>query len=301
MSDDKWKLRERALYLLSGCTASAVIVCSFYPLDLIKTRLQIQSEALLTSKHDPNYYYGMVDCMLKMYKKEGILSFWKGILPPLVVHTPRRGLKFYIFEEFKKYSLDNKDQSQLKIYLLGGICTGLVEGILMTPFEVIKIMLQSNRSVVQKTPSSWKMTQIVISTGGYGLNGLFKGLTATILEMTIYNIFFFGTYYSVQDILATHENRKLKFSEKILLGMASSSFATVFSIPLDVAKSRIQSPASASNGKKYKWTFPTMRTIYKEEGLTALTKGLFVKILRHAPAGSIMLIMNDYLNQYFLS
>ena len=36
-----------------------------------------------------------------MYRTEGILSFWKGILPPVMAETPKRALKFVCFEQFK--------------------------------------------------------------------------------------------------------------------------------------------------------------------------------------------------------
>ena len=33
------------------------------------------------------------DCMVKMYRQEGLRSFWKGIVPPVMVETPKRGWK----------------------------------------------------------------------------------------------------------------------------------------------------------------------------------------------------------------
>ena len=39
--------------------------------------------------------------MRKMYRTEGLLSFWKGILPPILVETPKRAWKFLTFEQFK--------------------------------------------------------------------------------------------------------------------------------------------------------------------------------------------------------
>lgn len=63
-----------------------------HPLDLIKTRLQIQSGRTI-SANDARYYSGIFDCMRKMYIHEGLTSFWKGIIPPILAETPKRAVK----------------------------------------------------------------------------------------------------------------------------------------------------------------------------------------------------------------
>ena len=69
-----------------------VEVCIMHPLDLVKTRFQIQSNKVCVPG-DPNYYTGIADCMKKMYKNEGLFAFWKGVLPPILVETPKRAVK----------------------------------------------------------------------------------------------------------------------------------------------------------------------------------------------------------------
>lgn len=71
-----------------------------HPLDLVKTRLQIQSTA---SKGV--IYNGVFDCFKQMYKQEGITSYWKGIMPPILAETPKRAVKFFTFEQYKQVFL----------------------------------------------------------------------------------------------------------------------------------------------------------------------------------------------------
>ena len=63
--------------------------------------------------------------MRKMYRTEGLLSFWKGILPPILVETPKRAWKFLTFEQFKiLFNFGGKDAtptplvSTLGLYLV---------------------------------------------------------------------------------------------------------------------------------------------------------------------------------------
>ena len=105
MSDDvKLKLKHAGMQLVAGGSAGCVEVSLMHPLDLVKTRFQLQTTPGLTQSdfcHNPHYYTGVGDCMKKMYQTEGLLSFWKGILPPILVETPKRAWKFLTFEQFK--------------------------------------------------------------------------------------------------------------------------------------------------------------------------------------------------------
>lgn len=76
-----------------------------HPLDVIKTRLQIQAKNL--DKNDPRYYSGIIDCVKKMSKHEGLFAMYKGIIPPILVETPKRAVKVFLTSCF--YSLTNKN------------------------------------------------------------------------------------------------------------------------------------------------------------------------------------------------
>lgn len=66
-----------------------------HPLDLIKTRLQMQrlASGKVVSHTDMHLYSGIGDCFRKMYRSEGLLSFWKGVVPPILAETPKRAVK----------------------------------------------------------------------------------------------------------------------------------------------------------------------------------------------------------------
>jgi solute carrier family 25 2-oxodicarboxylate transporter 21 len=66
------------------------------PIDVVKTRFQIQG---VTS--DPSRYTSILDCITRMIRNEGLLSLYKGILPPVVADTPKRAAKFLVFESSK--------------------------------------------------------------------------------------------------------------------------------------------------------------------------------------------------------
>lgn len=70
-----------------------------HPLDLIKTRLQMQRlpPGKVVSPSEMHLYSGIGDCFRKMYQSEGFFSFWKGVIPPILAETPKRAVKVSIF------------------------------------------------------------------------------------------------------------------------------------------------------------------------------------------------------------
>jgi solute carrier family 25 (mitochondrial 2-oxodicarboxylate transporter), member 21 len=49
--------------------------------------------------------------MRQMTQKEGLLSLYKGILPPVLVETPKRAVKFLTFEQYKQFFMFGSDKA----------------------------------------------------------------------------------------------------------------------------------------------------------------------------------------------
>ncbi|KAM4853394.1 mitochondrial 2-oxodicarboxylate carrier isoform 3-T3 [Thomomys bottae] len=259
-----------------------------HPLDVVKTRLQLQRFAT-----DPNSYKSLGDCFKTIFKTEGLFGFYKGILPPILAEIPKRSVKFLAFEQYKT-SLGNMSLSPGLTFSLAGFGSGLTEAILVNPFEVVKVGLQANRNKFAEHPSTWSFTKEIIKKDGLGLGGLYKGLTATLGRHGVFNMAYFGFYHNVKSIVPVNEDPIEEFLRKFGIGFLSGTVASIINIPFDVAKSRIQGPQPVPGEIKYRTCFKTMTTVYEEEGFLALYKGLIPKILRLGPGGAVMLLVYEY-------
>ncbi|XP_023341461.1 mitochondrial 2-oxodicarboxylate carrier [Eurytemora carolleeae] len=261
-----------AIQLVAGGSAGCIEVCIMHPLDLVKTRLQIQAN---TQIQGVVHYNGLRDCFLQMYRSEGVLSFWKGIVPPILVETPKRAWKFFTFEQFQQVFLFGSDK----------------------PTALVK--MQANRAHQSVAPSSGNVVREIIKTDGiFGSSGLLgKGITATMGRNGFFNMIYFGFYHTFKDIVPQADNSKLEFGRKVLIGFLGGTLACCFNIPFDVAKSRIQGP-QAVGVEKYQGTIRVILRVYKEEGFLALYRGLVPKILRLGPGGAIMLVIYEQVSEY---
>ncbi|XP_074069497.1 mitochondrial 2-oxodicarboxylate carrier isoform X2 [Macrotis lagotis] len=269
--------REASHQILAGGSAGLLEICLMHPLDVVKTRFQIQRGSI-----DPNNYKNLRDSFLKIYHKERLFGFYKGILPPILVETPKRAVKFFTFEQYK-ILLGYVSLSPGLTFAIAGLGSGLTEAIVVNPFEVVKVGLQANQDTFAQQPSTLGYARHIIKTKGLGLQGLNKGLTATLGRHGIFNMVYFGFYFNVKNIIPLNKDPTLEFGRKFGIGLLSGIMASIINVPFDVAKSRIQGPQPVPGEIKYITCFKTITTIYQEEGYFALYKGLLPKIMRLGP------------------
>ena len=158
--------------------------------------------------------------------------------------------------------------------------------------------LQSNRAHEKVAPSTWAVTKEIIKKEGFGIRGLNKGLLATLIRNGIHNMCFLGLYHSLKLVPPEYEDPWKEFFRMSACGFLAGTLGSCANIPFDVTKSRIQGPQPQPGVIKYRTTFGSMSSVYKEEGWRALYKGLLAKLLRLGPGGSILVVVYDYTYNY---
>ncbi|TDG40728.1 hypothetical protein AWZ03_012851 [Drosophila navojoa] len=275
--------------MISGGCSSIVDAMLMQPLDVITTRLQLQSEVVKGGDH----YKGMLDAFKTMYREEGITSFWRGLVPVLLVDTPRRTIKFLVFEQSKPYFMFGEKHPTPLTYFLAGGSGGMVEAIIQNPFEVVKVTQQASHESVH----TMQVAKTIIQNEGFGFRGLYKGMSTTVTRNFIFNAIYFGFYWTVRDATPTYKNPFYDFLRTVAIACAASLFGCVASLPLDAVKTRIQGPQPVPGKVKYRSTLQTLYTISKEEGWTTLYKGLLPVVIRMVPGGAILLIGYEFINK----
>ncbi|KAI8365669.1 mitochondrial carrier domain-containing protein [Choanephora cucurbitarum] len=87
--DHAWKL------LLAGGVAGTVSWASIYPVDVIKSRLQMPSQESLLVRLP---YRSIKDCVVRSYRSEGSGVFFRGLWPTLLRGFPVNAVTFYVYE-----------------------------------------------------------------------------------------------------------------------------------------------------------------------------------------------------------
>ncbi|KAJ1975424.1 hypothetical protein H4R34_004339 [Dimargaris verticillata] len=271
---------------LAGAIAGVSEIVTMYPLDVVKTRFQLQ-----VGTGGVEGYTSIGDCFRKIIKNEGFSRLYRGILPPILVEAPKRATKFAANEQYSQLYLSffQMEKMNQPLSILTGVSAGMTEALLVASFELVKIRLQDKNSAGKYNGTMDCIKKIYQQEGPMAF---FNGLEATMWRHALWNGGYFGCIHYVRTLLPKAETKQGELMVNFTAGAIGGTCGTLLNTPMDVVKTRVQNQ-SAGVVKKYNWAVPSLNTIYKEEGFAALYKGFTPKVLRLGPGGGILLVVFD--------
>ncbi|TFY65325.1 hypothetical protein EVJ58_g2050 [Rhodofomes roseus] len=276
--------QKKSLPFIANFTAGAIAgiseILTFYPLDVVKTRMQLETGK---SQH------GLVGSFRTIIREEGFGRLYRGLVPPLLLEAPKRATKFAANDFWGKTYLKVSGESKMtqSLSILTGCSAGATESVVVVPFELVKIRLQDKLSTYS---GPMDVVRKVIAKDG--VLGLYSGMEATFWRHFWWNGGYFGCIFQVRQLLPEPETSQARLMNDLIAGSVGGFVGTAVNTPFDVVKSRIQGTTKVPGvTPKYNWTYPALVTIMREEGPVALYKGFVPKVLRLAPGGGILLLV----------
>ncbi|CAH1424983.1 unnamed protein product [Lactuca virosa] len=279
---------------ISGSLGGIVEASCLQPIDVIKTRLQLDRAS---------YYKGILHCGSTTVTNEGVRALWKG-LTPFATHLTLK----YALRMFSNAVLQSvfKDSNTGKISdggrFLSGFGAGVIEAlVIVTPFEVVKIRLQQQKGLSQellKYKGPIHCGRLIIREEG--IRGLWAGASPTVMRNGTNQAVMFTAKNTFDGLLwRKHEGdgKVLQPWQSMISGFLAGTAGPVCTGPFDVVKTRLMAQSkSGGEGKYYKGMFDAIKKIYGEEGVFALWKGLVPRLMRIPPGQAIMWGVADQAN-----
>ncbi|ROT43312.1 mitochondrial carrier [Sodiomyces alkalinus F11] len=279
----------------AGAIAGVSEILVMYPLDVVKTRVQLQT----ANATGADAYNGMLDCFRKIIKHEGPSRLYRGITAPILMEAPKRATKFAANDEWGRIyrNMFGAQKMNQSLSILTGATAGATEAFVVVPFELVKIRLQDKASAGKYNG----MVDVVLKTvRNEGPLALYNGLESTLWRHILWNAGYFGCIFQVRQLLPTADSKSSQMTNDLVSGGIGGTIGTVLNTPMDVVKSRIQnSPKVPGQVPKYNWAWPAVATVAKEEGFAALYKGFIPKVLRLGPGGGILLVVFTGVMDFF--
>ncbi|PPQ71140.1 hypothetical protein CVT26_010834 [Gymnopilus dilepis] len=267
----------------AGAIAGISEILTFYPLDVVKTRIQLE-----TGKTQ----HGLVGTFRNIVKQEGVGRLYRGLAAPLMLEAPKRAVKFAANDFWGKTFMNMTGESKMtqQLSILTGCSAGATESFVVVPFELVKIKLQDKKSTYAGPIDVVK--RVLAKEGPLGL---YAGMESTFWRHVYWNGGYFGTIYQIKALLPKPTSKQSELLNNFVSGSIGGFCGTVLNTPFDVVKSRIQGTEKIPGvTPKYNWTYPAIATIAREEGFGALYKGFVPKVLRLAPGGGVLLLVVEF-------
>ena len=274
---------------IRGTIAGVTAGIFTHPIDLIKVRMQINQGNILSLR----------EVGLNVYNNEGILSLYKGLSASVMRQGSFIGIKFGIYELWKKNIKKDNTTLNFPEKIAGGFVSGGCASIISNPFDLCMVRMQSDNNQPKHLRRNYTSGLNAISriVREEGVLTLWRGSSSTFARSCIITATQLGVYEEVKERLIQTKY----FNDGLITYTVSSFFCSVLSglvsNPLDIAKTRLMN--MNSNKKVYKGTIDVLTSVVKNEGCLALTKGVKPAILRQVPINLIRFNVVEFLKQWF--
>ncbi|KAJ8355784.1 hypothetical protein SKAU_G00185780 [Synaphobranchus kaupii] len=289
--NNKWPRSTK--FALSACAAAVAEIVTF-PLDLTKTRLQLQGEAALGKPADGGrgqmVYRGMLRTAIGIMREEGPLKLWQGVTPAIYRQIVYSGVRMVAYEQLRDSVLGRNADASFPFWkaVVGGMAAGALGQFVASPTDLVKVQMQmeGRRRLEGKPPRVHGVYHAflkIVSEGG--IRGLWAGWVPNVQRAALVNLGDLTTYDTVKHVLLRNTSLQDNSLCHALASTCSGLVAATMGTPADVVKTRIMNQPRDGNGRGilYKSSTDCLIQSVQGEGLKSLYKGFIPTWMRMAP------------------
>ncbi|UYV73736.1 slc25a4 [Cordylochernes scorpioides] len=284
-----------AMDFVAGGISAAVSKTAVAPIERVKLLLQVQhaSKQIAPDK----MYKGMVDCLVRIPKEQGMTAYWRGNMANVIRYFPTQALNFAFKDKYKQVFLGGVDKkTQFGRYFLGNLASGGAAGAtslcFVYPLDFARTRLGAD---IGKNAAQREFKGLGDCIGKIfktdGILGLYRGFNVSVQGIIIYRAAYFGMYDTAKGMLLDKDkkNRALAF----LIAQCVTTASGIASYPFDTVRRRMMMQSGRAKSElMYKNTLDCWRKIAKNEGGGAFFKGAFSNVLR-GTGGALVLVLYD--------
>mmetsp|Transcript_5170 Transcript_5170/g.12350 ORF Transcript_5170/g.12350 Transcript_5170/m.12350 type:complete len:345 (+) Transcript_5170:73-1107(+) len=199
---------------IAGALAGTAAVVGCYPLDLVRTRLTTDLEGR-------EHYRGIRDAFRKILAEEGVMGFYSGITPTLLVAVPNFAISYSVYGTLKEHALDDDlfynlrrvdaDSGAPRLGLLLTVLCGAASGCMSTaitfPMDTIRRRMQIQNLHIEPEHRMTSRQQLMHLVKSEGLRSLYRGITPEMLKVIPMVGTMFVVYEWSKEMLDVKHNR----------------------------------------------------------------------------------------------
>ncbi|EFA80605.1 transmembrane protein [Heterostelium album PN500] len=285
-------------YLYAGGVAGVVSRTLTAPLERLKILNQVQPLLENGTK------YNSIGSGIKtIWQEEGFIGLFRGNGVNVLKAGPQSAIRFFSYEAFKNIISEDKKLTTTQ-QMWAGACAGVTSVTATYPLEVVKTHLSLPIGKYPEVKST--LHYLAVIQRHDGIIGLFRGLSAAIVNIAPFSAINFTAYEACKKYGTILYNKSLNnnnnnnnnnnsnsnsnniYKQTItttttttppvyfstIYGAISGAFSMTILYPLDVIKRRIMLQRIRVGAPRYKNFIHCAYVIIKDEGVSALYRGI---------------------------
>jgi solute carrier family 25 oxoglutarate transporter 11 len=278
--------------MLIGGSAGFASIVVMYPVETLKTRVQMKSEAKVAN-------ISAFGTIKEIYKAEGVKSFYNGLTAALARQFLFASFRIGLFSNAADYlkTKGNKKTLGLLESAAASMSAGGIAILTVMPFDVVFVRMQAENSLplAERRGYTGLFNGLGTICKKEGVATLWKGSIPAVARAMALNFGMLVPYEQCKGLLAPHLGYN-NTNYIISSGIAGFS-AAVCCLPFDNAKVKLQKMVPIGPEKKmpYKNLIDCMGKCMKSEGFFGLWAGFWPFYSFLFPQTVIILLINDFL------
>ncbi|XP_059084516.1 mitochondrial 2-oxoglutarate/malate carrier protein-like isoform X2 [Tigriopus californicus] len=285
----------KAMKFFFGGTAGMGATCFVQPLDLVKNRMQIM-------KKQPGPKPTSLSVITSVVKNEGVMKLYNGLSAGLLRQatytTTRLGIYTWLFENFS-----NPDGSPPSFFMKAalGMTAGACGAFVGTPAEVALIRMTSDGNLPADQRRNYKNVFEALARifREEGLFTLWRGAIPTMGRAMVVNAAQLSSYSQAKQAIMGSGYVDDGIFCHFLASMFSGLVTTAASMPVDIAKTRIQNMTIVDGKPEYRGALDVILKVAKNEGFFSLWKGFTPYYFRLGPHTVLTFIFLEQMNRQY--
>lgn len=265
------------------------------PLEVVKTRLQLQGELAKQSKDVALIYKGVFQSMKVIFQREGLRGLQSGLTPAYIYQVMLNGSRLGFYEPCRRYfnGLIGVDPQtpNFGIGLMVGAMTGALGAFLGSPLYLIKVRMQSYSPKMAVGEQTHYTGIINAFQDLVKKREIFRGVGAAAVRTSIGSSVQLPIYHAsgtiIDDLHIVDPKSPIRF---FLSGLCAGTGVAVVMSPPDVIMTRMYN----QKGDLYRGVLDCFVKTVRSEGILALYKGFGASATRIGPHTILTLTFLEY-------
>uniref|UniRef100_A0A668AQ12 Solute carrier family 25 member 24, like n=1 Tax=Myripristis murdjan TaxID=586833 RepID=A0A668AQ12_9TELE len=156
-----------------GCVSGAAAHAAFYPLEVLKVRLNLQQAGS---------YNGVMECARSIYRNESLASFYRGFKPSILCMIPYAGVECAVHQSIMTWAKNDptyNSDTKLFFFSFVAFASGQVTSY---PLAVIRTQQQAQAFCSVSTPTSSVLQGLIGIYARHGVRGYYNGMGASFVR-----------------------------------------------------------------------------------------------------------------------